>query len=93
MERTTEAHVESAFKRLCAVTGHRVATSYNDVGAWRLDHNGSYGGFVVEEIIGTTGAVTRPLGDKRRSAREFYDAAWFAINAIESANAIMKGDN
>ena len=63
--------------------GKRIAEDYNDVGAWRLDWNPSYGGGNIEEIISTGGAVRHPLGSMRRNAREFYDAAWFAIRVLE----------
>lgn len=82
-ERTTKGHVESAFRALCKATGKREASSYNDVGAWRLDHASSYGGWNIEEITNERGGVRHPLGSKRRGNADFYDVAWFAVNAID----------
>lgn len=36
MERTSKAHVQSAFSHLAEVCGKRIASSYDDVGAWHL---------------------------------------------------------
>jgi len=55
------------------------------VGAWMLDHNSVYGGFVIEEMYNTGGGVTQPFGSMRRNAREFCDAVYFAENALRAA--------
>ncbi len=51
-------------------------------GGWELDYNAIYGGYVLEQIDdqGGTG-VSRPFGDERRSARDF----WRMVNDIERA--------
>jgi len=51
MDRYSRKDAEMAFDRLVKAIGGRVATSYNDVGAYRLDYAGCYGGFNVERII------------------------------------------
>lgn len=68
---------EAAFARLAAATGNRIATSWNDVGGWSLDYAACYGGYVVHEVC------SEPFGSRRRPAREFCDAVWFAIRALE----------
>lgn len=55
------------------------------VGAWTLDHNSIYGGYVIEEIYNTGGGVSQPFGSMRRTAREFCDAVYFAENALRAA--------
>lgn len=55
------------------------------VGAWTLDHNSVYGGYVIEEIFNVGGGVTLPFGSMRRTAREFCDAVYFAENALRAA--------
>jgi hypothetical protein len=55
------------------------------VGAWGLDYNPTYGGFVIEEIFNEGGGVSQPFGSMRRSARDFCDAVYFAENALRAA--------
>ena len=52
------------------------------IGAWMLDYNPIYGGFVIEEMFNEGGGVSRPMGDLRRNAREFCDAVRFAMDAL-----------
>jgi hypothetical protein len=85
-DRYTRRDAERAFGRLCEFTGHRVAASYKDVGGWRLDGNATYGGYVVEEIVNEGGAITHPLGEMRRPARDFCYSVNFAARVIESTN-------
>ncbi len=84
-ERYTRKDAEACFKRLCETLDKRIATSYNDVGAWSLDHNATYGGYVVDEITTDGGGISKPLGDRRRPAREFCEAVWFALRVLENA--------
>jgi hypothetical protein len=58
------------------------------VGAWALDHNGVYGGFVIHEMFNEGGGVSEPFGGVRRSAREFCDAVYFAENALRAAKVV-----
>jgi hypothetical protein len=82
MDRYTRKDAEAAFDRLCAATGHRRATAYNDVGGWSLDYAACYGGFVIESPCNDGGGITQPFGSRRRTAREFCDVVRFAIDAI-----------
>lgn len=54
------------------------------VGAWSLDYNPVYGGFVIEEMHNAGGGVSQPFGSMRRTAREFCDAVYFAENALRA---------
>lgn len=85
MERTTKAHVQSAFSRLAEVCGKRIASSFDDVGAWQLHR--SFNGWEIQEITTASGAISHPLGDRQLSASAMYDACWFAIRAIEAKEA------
>lgn len=71
--RYTIKDAEEYFERLVRAKGKRIAKSYNDVGAWRLDYNPTYGGVVIEEIINEQGGVDMPLGYSRQSPREFCE--------------------
>lgn len=82
-DRYTKRDAVAAFERLMKATGNRPAQSYKDVGGWVLDHNGIYGGYVVEQIYNENGAITQPFGYRRRTAREFCDVVNFACQAIE----------
>ena len=73
MVRYTIKEAEKCFEMLLKVKGKRKARSYNDVGAWRLDYNPTYGGIVIEEINNSTGGVGNPMGYRRRSPRDFCD--------------------
>ncbi len=83
MERTSKAHVQSAFSRLAEVCGKRIASSYDDVGAWHL-HRG-FKGWEIQEI--TSGAISHPLGERQLSNSAMYAACWFAVRAIEAKEA------
>jgi hypothetical protein len=83
MDRYTKNDAAAAFNRLVEMIGGRVAEKYNDVGAYRLDHAGVYGGFVIERIVNDGGGVSRPFGDMRRPAREFCYTINFALRVLE----------
>ncbi len=55
--RYTKRDATIAFERLCETKNKRVATSYNDVGAWQLDCNHMYGGYRIEEIVNDSGGI------------------------------------
>lgn len=81
MDRYTRKDAEAAFDRLCAMLGKRRASSYDDKGAWQLDYNPVYGGYVVHELL-DHGGVTEPLGSERVSARELVKRVWFLTAAL-----------
>lgn len=85
-ERYSKADAERQFLRLCDLLRQRVATSYDDHGAWALDYVAEYGGFVVERIDDETSGVSHPLGDRRHSAREFCQMVHFLARALEVRN-------
>lgn len=98
-DRYTTRDAQAAFETLAAIAGARVLDSAWKItdkrrdGAWKLDHNGVYGGYVIAAICPssppsdptqpqTYTAETHPLGDGRYSAREFCGRCWFASRAI-----------
>lgn len=87
-ERYTRKDATAAFNRLIETIGGRIATDYNDVGAYRLDWNATYGGGIIERISNPQGGVSQPFGHMRMNAREFYFAVHLAINAMDEAKRI-----
>lgn len=100
MERYTRRDAEQAFERLADAVGAKVAdpawktTDKRRLGAWTLDHNSVYGGYVIEAFVADTPrddghqaytAVTRPMGDYRHTARDFAQMCHFAVRAIEAS--------
>lgn len=88
MTRTTKKDVECQFNRLLYLFGKNKATSYKDVGSWRLNYGDCYGGWVIQEINCKSGSITHPFGHLRRKASEFVDWA----SAITNAIAVYTGD-
>lgn len=94
MDRYTTKNAEAAFERLAGKLGKSTAKSGGPiwtrqgdrnvarVGAWALDHNSIYGGFVIVEIVNEGGGESHPLGERRRPAREFCDVVYFAERAL-----------
>lgn len=80
--RTTKVQIEKLFELLCKACGKRVATSYDDVGAWRLDYNTAYGGWNIEEIYNEGGAVTHPFGPARMTGEAFWRMMRFGVDAV-----------
>lgn len=96
--RYTKRDAERAFERLAEAVGATLADSAWGIhdprrdGAWFLDRNPVYGGYVVAAYVrdsaGREGddrlqaytAQTHPLGMMRRSPREFCDAVNFALH-------------
>jgi hypothetical protein len=85
MARTTNEQVKNMFVQFVETIGGTIAARYDDVGGYRLDHNPTYGGFVIERIHNEHGGVTRPFGDMRRKNSEMWDTLRFAIDAIHAA--------
>lgn len=73
MYRVSKQLINNTFKIMCDELGERVATSYNDVGALRLDYVSMYGGWNIERIITESGAINHPFEDARRSNRDMVD--------------------
>lgn len=80
-ERITDKNVRNFFPIFAKAMGKRVAKAYNDVGAWRLDHDGMYG-YAIEEISNVGGGVSMPFGYTRRKASEMWYAMRFALDAL-----------
>lgn len=95
-DRVTRTEIERAFEILTDALGKELAFRSDDVrdaegrwrapvGAWLLDHNSAYGGYVIREYVNEGGGVTEPLGSRRRTGREFVDVCRFALAAIHMA--------
>lgn len=80
--KTTKGMVELAFKALIKEIGGRVATRFDDHGAYSLDYVGCYGGYVIERICADSSGVWHPFGQQRHSAKEAYDQYWFAVEVL-----------
>ena len=81
-DRYTRKNAEAAFDRLITAIGGRVAEKYNDVGAYRLDWNGAYGGGNIERISNEQGGVSLPFGMRRHNAREFCEMVSFTMDVM-----------
>lgn len=95
--RYTSKHAQSAFERLADAVGATIADPAWKIadprreGAWILDHNSVYGGYVIAAYVAgsppyagddrpqTYTAETHPLGSERYSAREFCERVNFAL--------------
>jgi hypothetical protein len=70
----------------------RVGSDYvATVGAWMLDYNPVYGGFVIHQMGNEGGGVSCPMGHTRKPAREFCEAVRFAIDALGITFEILTG--
>lgn len=85
MARISKSLIENNFKWFVQALGGRIATSYNDAGAYRLDYNGTYGGYNIEKISNAGGGISQPFGSARMKAEPFLDAIILATRAIEIA--------
>lgn len=100
-DRYTRNDAVAAFERLADAVGAKIAdstwkiTDRRRLGAWSLDHNGVYGGYVIQAYVADSTpadgrpqaytAVTLPMGERRQSARDFAQACHFAVRAIEAS--------
>jgi len=91
MSRISKSNVVGLFEHLVKALGGRMATSYKDVGGYRLDYNGGYGGYNIERISNEGGAVSQPFGSERHAATPFWYMMRFALMAIEEAQKKHKG--
>jgi len=80
--RYTRKDVATHFARFVKAIGGRVARSYNDDGAYLLDHNGVYGGYCIMRLVGTAGGQTHVCGAMRRGPTAMMETLSFAIDAI-----------
>lgn len=91
MARFTQMQVSSQFRRFAELMG-RSLEQYKDgrdkkgnlipnAGALILDHNATYGGYVIEEMC-EGGGVDNPFGSARRGAQEMWYCLHFAIAAV-----------
>jgi len=87
-ERYTIRDARNAFEHLCKMLdktrfdGAKWSKNNPQIGTWRLDNATNYGGVVVEEIVNDGLGVGRPLGELRKSPREFCQAVYFLRNSM-----------
>ncbi len=90
-DRYTRKDCEAVFSRLLAAIGGRQATSYHDVGGYRLDCNPTYGGYNVERITNDRGAITHPFGYRKMPARQFCETMFWTLDVLEERERIANG--
>lgn len=73
--------VEKQFVCLCNALGKKLASSYKDIGSWRLDYQRCYGGYTIVELM-ENGAENQPYGLSRFSTSEMYYMIIFALRSI-----------
>lgn len=81
MERITKKQVKGIFELVCMDLGIPFKEVWRQkdgkntaiIGAWYLDYNPVYGGYVINEMVNEAGGVTCPLGYNRMPTREFYN--------------------
>ncbi len=92
--RVTKQQVENVFAFFCAAmrVPNRFQSGnfldYNtakELGAWSLDHNSVYGGYVIRALR-PTGGEDEPMGSERCKAGEMVAKMNFAMRAIELIN-------
>ena len=79
--RVTRKQVEIWFKLVCKEYVKPAECLIKDAsgkwicqeGAWELDYNPSYGGYIINEMCNGTGGVRQPVLAHRVSGREFVD--------------------
>lgn len=86
--RVTKLMIENQFVGLCNALGKRIATSWDDEGAYQLDYEAINGGWCIQENMGK-GRISYPFGHDRYKASEFFDLLRFAQRTI----AIFRDDN
>jgi hypothetical protein len=104
-ERYTRRDAVAAFEHLAESVGATIAdpswpiTDPRREGAWLLDHNGVYGGYVIAAYVKSSPpragedreqaytAQTHPLTDYRMPAREFSRMCHFAARAVGLSRA------
>jgi len=79
----TKKDVKAMFARFNKALGKKEAESFKDVGSLILEHNSTYGGYKIEEVLSESGGITHPFCDARLSSREMYYALYFACMALD----------
>jgi hypothetical protein len=80
-----------AFRRLARAMGKKVGGYTKlksgklkaNIGAWTLNSNPTYGGYVIEQIYNAGGGVTHPLTSRRFPKGAFIAMCNFASSAID----------
>jgi hypothetical protein len=80
----TKNDAVKAYELLRNTLGRAEAKRYNQIGAWKLDYNYVYGGYVIHQIDNIHGGVLCPMGTDRKTAREFVRAIHFALDVLRA---------
>lgn len=92
MSRVTQNQVNEVLRQFARAMGRStVVWKRNEdgngytanVGAWFLDYNPTYGGYVIQEMFNDGGAVALPLTENRMSGSEIIQAMRFAMRCIQ----------
>lgn len=86
--KTSRKTVETVFAYFVEALSGKVAQSYNEVGAYRLDYNSVYGGYNIERICNSSGGVSNPFGTRRSSASEMVQKMNFAMEVMREIKAV-----
>jgi hypothetical protein len=78
----TAKNIKGLFEHFAKACGKRLATRFDDVGAWGLDYNPVYGGVVIYEVANTGGAQSHPFGSERHKPQELWYMMRFAMDAM-----------
>jgi len=92
MARVTRKEVQATFRHWLSVIGHHEATSFHDVGAYRLDQNSSYGGWRIERIVNQHGGVSE-VNYGRMPGQQFINAMHFACASIGESQRNARTDS
>lgn len=83
MATITIDHLKGIYNRYIHAIGGRHATSWNDVGGYKLDYASLYGGYVITRIENKMGGISYPFFYNRLTKKELYNAMCFACLTLE----------
>jgi hypothetical protein len=95
-ERYTRKDIQNCGRRLAQAVGHEFGDEKSGCyektaegrfkskeGCLRVDYNPTYGGSIIEQIVGEAGGVTHPFGEGRLKGYEFCRATRYGEGAVE----------
>lgn len=82
--------IENNFKWFVDAIGGKMASSWNDIGGYAINHNSTYGGYQIVQISNASGGQHEPFGSMRRKGQDFVDTLHFAVRAVEEAKRNKK---
>jgi hypothetical protein len=96
-QRYTRKDIQNCGRRLAQAVGHEFGDDMSGCyekqqvdGKWkpkegclRVDYNPTYGGSIVEQMVGEQGGVQHPFGEGRLKGYEFCRATRYGEGAVE----------